>query len=348
MTAERWVARALVVLPFAYLLAVVAPAFPFGTVGVALGIGVALVVTVLFESPAYRPRDAGFAALSVLFATTAVALALPGAVHDAGWDLLAGIVLVAPVLFASVAWRSDEPLGFRLVGFGFAVLWGVAILAARELLSASGQAVTGVTFVGAFARANALQESGLAGLLLGTGYRSLPIGSAADPVFAALLAGALLGLLLATVRPQTGQGAPLPLAARVLRPVTDAPGRLARYGLSDAQREAFRARSTSAAPLTAWPPGIPALLVAAVATGVFLATSVAVPSGALLALALGMGAGAAAVVLLGDRLTVAPFLRGPSGLSTQPRGTSGRPGRNVPGAPSASSPAAPGSPPHAR
>ncbi len=297
---ERWVVRVLLVAPFAYVAAIVLPTFPATeavVVAVAFGLGVG--VAALLEGQGYRYGNAALGTLLGLAVAITVAMAFPWPLGD---DLATGALLAIPVIAASVAWRPGEPLALRLFAFGLAIAWGIALLATRQALLGSSTAVDGPAWVGAFLEVNGQQARGIANLVVGAAYPVPPMHTLVDPIFTVLVAGAVLGWVLAFARPQTGLGVPLPLAPPLGAAAASDREAPEVFALSAAQRAVFRARSTGVPPLTTWPPGLLSLLAGAAAVGGFLAASQLLPYRALFALGLGVAV-ASGVLLALDAAT---------------------------------------------
>lgn len=296
---ERPVAVAFLAVPFVYVAAAVLSSLTTGAVGVGTMLVATLVVAGLFAS-GVRLRAVGVWLAIALVGATVLALADPNDFGTTGGELAAGLFLGVPLI--GVAWvgRGREPLGYRLVAYGLALTWGLALLAARGSAAGSTGSFSGSAFAAAFYTVTTDQVTGLGGLVTGEGYTSLPLHSLFDPVYAALAGVSLLGLLLLTVRPQTGVEVPLPITSR---PSRDAPGvrDLKRmYAFSEAQRTAFRERSESEPPLTTWLPGLFSVAVGAGSTGAFLLAAYVVPLWALFVVSTAIVVAGVVLVLVAD------------------------------------------------
>jgi hypothetical protein len=297
---ERPLSLVLLAAPFLYLGGLVLSGFPSTDLAVALAPTVCLIAAALLA----WPRESGWRVVGggmflALVGLTLAAFALPGS-GTLGGTLAAGLFVGVPAIALALAWRTGEPLGGRVVAYGFSLTWGVVLLAARDALVASSTAITGPSFSTAFYQVNANQVSGLAGLLDRSGYTSLPLHAAFDPAYTALVALSLLGLLLVLARPQTGMEVPLPVSPRLSREGAEGSELAEAYGFSAAQRAVFRERSAGIPALTMWPPGLPSVVCAAAAAGATLLLSILVPDYALVSSVGALGVVAVAVVVLAE------------------------------------------------
>jgi hypothetical protein len=296
---ERPVAVAFLAVPFVYVAAAVFSGLTTGAIGVGAMLGATLVVAGLSAS-GVRLRAVGVWLALALVGITVLALADPNDFGTTGGELAAGLFLGVPLV--GVAWvgREREPLGHRLVEYGVALTWGLALLAARGSAAGSTGSFSGSAFATAFYAVNADQVTGLGGLATGVGYTTLPLHSLFDPVYAALAGVSVLGLLLLTVRPQTGLEVPLPVASRPSRDVPGDRDLKRMYAFSEAQRTAFRERSESEPPPTTWPPGLFSVVAGAGATGAFLLAAYVVPLWALFVVTTAIVGAGVVLVLVAD------------------------------------------------
>jgi hypothetical protein len=228
---------------------------------------------------------------------TAIALAA-GFSSIAGWEVGAGLVLGLPWIWVGYVARSEAPLGLRFLAFGGAVTLGLLALAARAELGVPNGALGAPSFLRGVATALTDQAQVAGGLIGGTALPPLPLLDFFDPVYAALVAASVLGLCLASVRPQTGTGILLPMSIPLRRDESEQRGLPAAYGFSARQGVLFADRTAPEPPLTAWPPGLGAIVAGALGAGVFLLVAIEEPARAVLILTLALIATSLAVVVL--------------------------------------------------
>ncbi len=284
---ERRPALVLLALPFVYVAGALLTVFPLTAVAVPLAFAVTLLAALLAGARDPAARAGGTWTFLGLLVLTGVGLFDPGLAGGASADVAAGVLLGLPAIAVSLAARPRWILGARLLLYGWAVVWGLLLLAAASALSAGPTAVTGSTFVSSFATTAGNQALGLLGLLDGSGYTLLPLHALTDPAYAALVGVSGLGLLLLIVPPQSGDGRPLPVATPSAAHRGPAPDPAALAGLSEAQRATFRERTEGTPPLTTWPPGLIAVLASATATATFAFAAYVRPYGALLGAVVG-------------------------------------------------------------
>ncbi|MGI0128577.1 MAG: hypothetical protein ACREDE_04335 [Thermoplasmata archaeon] len=303
---ERPVAFTLLGLPFVWVFALLLPIFPRAAWPlVLLGWGACLGLAAAWTlRPSYL-GPWGWGILAVLFLLAAVV----GLSSSFGANLAVGVMLGVPWIAVGYAARPSGALGVRFFGYGVALVAGLVLLATPGQVSATTGTVSAGDFLSGWLTVAFDQTQVLGGLVTGAATPAIPLNGFFDPVYAALAAGAVLGLMLVSVRPQTGRGAPLPIAIRTSRN-SDA-GRVLdpAYGFTAIQRAVFLERSSVEPPLTAWPPGLPSVLCGALAASVFLAASYLSPLWTVLASTI---ATAVVVLFLIVVVEVPGFLRVPS------------------------------------
>ena len=296
--ADRRLVFLLLVPPYLYLAASLLPRFAQSDLAVAPGFLLTLLVAGLGAAHARVLRLASIGLGTTLVGAAALTLGGPGAIGASGADLVSGMLVGVPFVLVAVAGRAGEALPVRLLSFGGAASFGILLLASGATLAAGSTAVTGSSFLRAFGAVNADQLIGIAGLVGGAGSTYLPAHDLFDPIYAALFAPAVIGLLLTFLDPVTGGGEPLPVTWEApAGPVVVSPG----HGFTPAQVAALRAASRPLPPTTPGPPGLDALLVAAGATGVFVAVGFAVPFSALLATILVLAGASIALAVVARR-----------------------------------------------
>lgn len=312
----------LLLAPFLYVAALLLPAFPGDEVAVLAAFAVCGFAAALSASPYAPLRAARTAVLIVLVVVVVATAADPRLSTGVGDELLSGLFLGVPIIAAVVAWRSEESLGVRLTAFGFALTWGVVLLATREHLVNGGSAINGPAFTSTFYQVNASQVTGLIGLLNGSGFTVLPIHDLFDGVYASLIGLSVLGILLDLVRPQTGLERALPIAVRPSREKAVSRDLRRPYGFSAAQRAVFRERSPSEPSPTTWPPGLLAVAYGAGAASVFLLIATVASGWALLVGSAVALAVAVLLILASDRPRAVEWLPLPRRPRPRPPTTS--------------------------
>jgi hypothetical protein len=216
----------------------------------------------------------------------------------AGTDLFLGILVGVPWILAGYVARPTSSVGLRFIAYGVALTLGLLLLATPASLAAASGTVSSGTFLHGFGTLTVDQGSVLGGFSTGAAAPTIPLQSFFDPVFTALTAVAVLGLLLVTVRPQTGRGVPLPMALRVRRESATERALSPAYGFSAAQEAVFFERSAPEPPVTAWPPGLASVLAGAVGASAFLIAAYSEPFFAILDATIAAAVSAAVLVLL--------------------------------------------------
>lgn len=300
MIAER-LGFAALFLPAAYVAVRLLVVLPTTAVGIPAAFAVGLAVALLTSRSGRVARWGSVGLGALLVAAVIATLVEPSTSAGVGSDLAVGALLAVPFVASAVAGREGETLFFRFVAFALGLTLGIVILATYATVAAASESYTATTVLGAFGAVNVRELGGIANLVSGTGATDLPLHDLFDTTYAALGAIALLGLLLLFVRPQTGRAEPLPVAFRVgrsdeaTRELTDD------YGFSEVQRDVFRHRSEALPPATTGPPGFDAVVLAAVAVGVFVGLGVALPYDALLVATAALAAGAGALIAMAGR-----------------------------------------------
>ncbi|MGA8543327.1 MAG: hypothetical protein WB947_07330 [Thermoplasmata archaeon] len=297
-TIVRPLAFSLLALPFAWATAVVLSDFSRAAFPVVV---IAWAVCATFSVAAtLRPQYLeawGIGVLAVLVA----AAALTSLVGSVGPELGAGILLGVPWILVGYVARPASSLGLRFVAYGIGATAGLILLTTPLEVAAGSGGMSGVSFLRGVFTVIADQSQVLGGLVPGSAVPTLPLHNFFDPVYAGLTAASILGLLLVTVRPQTGPGAPLPLAIRLRREGPEARTLPLAYGFSGAQQAIFFERSSAEPPLTAWPPGLVSVLAGAVGASLFLTVAYLYPLSALLVVSGALGAVSVVVVIVTER-----------------------------------------------
>jgi hypothetical protein len=246
---------------------------------------------------AVRTTYPGLEVAGILGGLTAIAVGT-GVSGTWGADTGVGLLLALPWILTGYVARTDGSLGLRFVAFGGAVAGGLVALAARSDLALTAGALRTSVFLNAVVTVVGDQSQVLSGLVNGTALPALPLLEFFDPVYAGLTAAAALGLCLATVRPQTGDGVLLPLAIPLRQEKQGTRSLPGVYGFTARQRTIFADRSEPEPPLIPWPPGLVSVVAGAVGGGVFLYVAYAAPFGAVLGLTLGLVVASATAVVL--------------------------------------------------
>ena len=219
-----------------------------------------------------------------------------------GFELALGILLGLPWILVGYAAGADRPLGARFLALGGALALGLMLLAARSELAVGSGAVTAESLVRQVGTVLQNQSQVFGSLVPGAPTPSIPLLDLFDPVYVGLSAVAVLGLLLVSVRPQTGAGRRLPISLRLGRGETLEGRRLpVAYGFSTAQQAVFFERTPVEPPLGAWPPGLASVLAGALAASAFLIASYAIPLSAVLAATVVLAVASVALVLVTER-----------------------------------------------
>jgi len=246
-----------------------APAYPPVLAAWALCAALAVVGTL-------RPTYLGIVG-GVIFASLAIVAGVSSLSGGFGLDLATGLLLGIPWILLGYVARPASSLGLRFLAFGVAVAWGLIALATPGQLGVPPSALTGSSFVSEFFAIGADQMSAFGGLATGAATPPIPLHEFFDPVYSALTGGGLLGLLLVTVRPQTGRLESLPIALRPRRGPSEGRTLAPTYGFSAVQEAVFFERSRPEPPLTTWPPGLLPVLGGAVGAGFFLVLAYFLP-----------------------------------------------------------------------
>jgi hypothetical protein len=215
-----------------------------------------------------------------------------------GWPLAAGTVLGVPWILVGYDARTEAPLGLRFVAFGTAVALGLVALAARAELGVPAGAMSARLFLQGVYTVVADQGTLLASLTNGSALPPLPLLNFFDPAFATLVGAALLGLCVASVRPQSSTGVLLPLSIPLHRDGGERTPLPVGYGFTARQRALFGERTVADPPLTAWPPGLPAVVCGAAGAGAFLVAAYLDPYGVLLLLVITVAVASVLAVVL--------------------------------------------------
>jgi hypothetical protein len=297
-TYERPLAFALLCVPFAWVTAVVLSDFPLAAFPlVVLAWAVCAAVAV---ASTLRAQYLVWWSLAILVGLTGAALVT--SLHGStGAELASGLLLGVPWVLAGFVARPTSSLGLRIAAFGCAVTAGLALLATSSEVAGGPAGIGGDAFVRGVFTVLADQAQVLGGLVTGAPAPVIPLHNFFDPVYAGLAATAMLGFLLVTVRPQSGQGVPLPISIRLRRDGPEGRSLPLTYGFSGAQQSVFFERSAVEPPLTAWPPGLASVLAGAAGAGVFLVLAYLDPLRALLVATLVLVAVSAGVVTLTER-----------------------------------------------
>jgi hypothetical protein len=280
---ERYLATGLFALPFAYLAGLILSQYPLADTGLYFGFAACAAIAGLLGLGGARSQLIAVlvdVALAIVVAAALIAFSIFGGLAS---QLTVGVLVALPFLAAALTWRDRAGVAHRALSLAVSIVIGTALLAARAEVEGNGTARSPGAFVQAFFTVNVNQVQGLDAIATGGPEPFLPLRAAFDPTFAALCALAAAGLLLLTLRPQSGSQEPLPVAVSLEPPAARAdPATMVPF--SPAQRKAFAERSVSVPPTGAWPPGLEAVAVATLATAVFLAVAFARPVDAPIAL----------------------------------------------------------------
>ena len=300
---ERPVGFVALSVPFVAVLVELLPKFPGGQIAIAASAAVCFAIAAASLELSPSILLTGGLPFLALVGFGALAGSNPTLIGPWGSEILVGALFGVPWILAGYIARTEEPLGLRAVAFAVAVTWGLLLLAD---VPAGALGVTGASehFLSHFFALAGQQFSVFGGLLPGSAAPALPLNSVFDAAYAALTAVAVGGLLLVSVRPQTGTGTPLPVAVRAFREgATEERNLSALYGFSPSQLEVFRERSVGESPLLTWPPGLEPIFFGAAAAGAFLVAAYFLPTWAVLGLTTAMAIG---IVLL-VRFTESPI-----------------------------------------
>jgi len=290
---ERTFATGLFLLPFLYVAALVLSLFPVSDAGVYFAFGTCLAISLILGLGGSTGQLLAVALDLLLVVLVVAALVAATTFGGLASQLTAGVLVGLPFLVSALAWRRRSGLAHRTVALAFAIGIGTTLLAAREVLRSATSPSSPTDFVQAFFTTNLTQLQGLVGIASGAAEPDLPLRAAFDPTFAALCALAAGGVLLLALRPRTGRGEELPMAATLERVDRRRPtDRLIPF--SGAQRRIFESRSADEPPTGAWPPGLGSVLAAAFASSAFVAAAFLSPLYAPLLVALSV-----AVLLFG-------------------------------------------------
>ncbi len=274
---ERPVGYVALSAPFAAVAVELVPHFPGGQVAVASAAAGALVVGLL----TYLQRDAldlpNLLVAAALLVTAGVVTLAPASFGPYGPAIFVGLLIGGPWVLVGYVARHDGPLGIRLLVYGVAITWGLFLLASASGAVGVGPSATSSAYETQFFALVAQQFQVFGGLLTGAASPPLPLNQFFDPVYSATVAVSVVGLLLVTARPQTGLGAPLPVAVRTYRSVDAQRDFTGAYSFTPAQRGVFQDRSTGETPLATWPPGLEPVFYGAVAAAAFLVGAYFVP-----------------------------------------------------------------------
>lgn len=295
---ERPFAFAFLASPVIWVAALVIPLFPRAAWAlVLLGWVICLLLAAATTLRATYLGDWGWGILLGLIVLTAVSS------FATGWgiDLAGGLLLGLPWIAIGYVARPGGSLGARFVVYGTVIVWGLLVLAAA---TAPGMPVGGTSVGGLLTSiGTVLSDQGqvFGGLVAGAPTPVIPLHTFFDPVYAALTGVSALGLMLVSVRPQTGRGVPLPVAIRTRRALEANRVLPAAYGFTAIQQAVFAERSVVEPPLTSWPPGLPSVLSGAAGVAVFLAIAAAAPLGAVLVATVGALLAVLLLVLVVER-----------------------------------------------
>ncbi|HXY47672.1 MAG TPA: hypothetical protein VEK13_07260 [Thermoplasmata archaeon] len=216
-----------------------------------------------------------FFALEVIFA-----LANPTAIGSAAGEFAWGTLLVGPVfLFLSLE-RTEVGAGVRLFGLQLSLAVSFLLLAAPAIRASSSRPDDAAGLLTATFAGLGQQVTGVGAIIAGRAAVYLPLRASNDPWFVGLASLAVLATLLSFLRPVTGRGIQLPSRSRVGREPDTDPS--ARDQLSPRFREVLRSRSVEAGAPPGQYPGVPGVLGAGIATGLFLVALFVDPAAALL------------------------------------------------------------------
>jgi hypothetical protein len=291
----RPVAFVLLALPCAWLALLVVPNLTHASLPVVLVPFVVCVGLATYSAVRTQYPDLLVSAVVGAIGLLAVGTASSGAF---GWEVGLGLVLGLPWVLAGYIARTDTALGLRFLGFGGSVALGLCVLATRADLGVRSGSLSAQTLLRGVYVVMGDQGQVFGGLLNGTAIPSLPLLDFFDPVFAGLTGAAVLGLCLAAVRPRTGPGVLLPLSIPLHRVQGEGSELPAAYGFTPRQRAVFAERTVAEPPLTAWPPGLGAILCGAIGASLFLVVAYVYPFQAVLVLTLALvGVSVATMVL---------------------------------------------------
>jgi len=298
---ERPVAFAALSAPFVWVVVELVPHLPgaAAAVVVAASVGLAVGILTLLQPEAIGIPNVGVAAGLVLVA--AAATAAPGALGPYGPAIFVGLLVGVPWMLVGFVARSASHVGARFVTFGLAVSWGLLLLAAAPGAIGTGGSAVASSYLSQLAATFVDQFRVFGGLLPGAAIPPLPVNQFFDPTYAFLVAVAIGGLLLVTIRPQTGARSPLPVAVRGYHAPEAERELTGSYGFSAAQQAVFRERSTGDVPLATWPPGLEPVFFGAAAAGTVLLAAFLVPLWAVPAGVAGVGVAALWLVRTTER-----------------------------------------------
>jgi hypothetical protein len=297
--------------PFAAAAVELVPDFPGGQVAVAAAAAVALAIGVLTF---LQPETFGLPNVTVLAALLAIASVAtldPGLIGPYGPAVFVGALIGAPWILVGYVARSDAPVGGQFVVYALAVIWGLFLLANAPSAAGTGVSAIASAYVAHFFSLLGAQFQVFGGLLTGAASPPLPLNQFFDPTYSAFVALSIGGLLLVTVRPQTGSRSPLPVAVRAYRGIDSDRELTGTYGFTPAQRQVFRDRTSAEAPLATWPPGLEPVFYGAAAAGAFLLAAYFVPTWTVPAAVAAAGIAAAWLVRTTERPAALPAPRVP-------------------------------------
>ncbi len=295
---ERPTGFVLLALPLLWAEGVALTAFPATAVPWVVTIAILWALVALGST--LRGSTFGQWGLLLFGATVLIAAVGYFASGPVGGELAAGVLLGVPWALIAFTARPGDSLGYRFVAYGAAVAWGLGLLATPSLVATGSAGAYGHGFTVGFFQVFADQSKVLGGLVAGAAQPNLPLHELFDPVYATLTAISLLGLLLTTVRPQTGRGVVLPLAVRAFRAADRATRLPLTYGFSPAQEAVYLERSAPQPPLTPWPPGLVPVLVGAAGAGAFLAAAELAPVWAVLSATVAVAVAVVVVVVVSE------------------------------------------------
>ncbi len=284
---ERAVATGLFLVPFLYLAGVLLSLFSGVPIGVYFAFATCVAIALLLGLGG--PTGQLVAVLLDLLLVGVVVASLLAAPRFGGLAsaLTAGVLIGLPFLLSSLAWRERSGLAHRTLALGLSIAAGTSLLATRAAVLAGTSPSDPTDFVQSFFTTNLDQLEGLVTLAFGGPGPDLPLQAVFDPWFTGLTALAVAGVLLLALRPRSGRDVPLPVAVSLTTTASvDTNGSLAEF--SEAQRAVFRARSHDRPPTGAWPPGLDAVVLAAMVSSAFLGVAFEEPLLAPLDLVLGV------------------------------------------------------------
>ena len=299
---ERPVGFVALSLPFVAVLVEVVPHFPGGQVAIVVSAAVCYAIAAACLELPRAVSLFNAVPFVALLAVGALAWRNPTIIGPWGPEILVGALFGFPWLLVAYAARVQDPPGIRFVVFATAVVWGLLLIADPP---AGALGVTGASthFLSHFAGLAGEQVQVFGGLVPGATTPALPLHSVFDATYAALTAVAVGGLLLVTVRPQTGDRMPLPVAVRAFRESGTERELSSAYGFTPNQLEVFRERSSGESPLLTWPPGLEPIFYGAAVAGGFLVAAYFFSSWAVLGATVAVGAAVALLV----RFTESPI-----------------------------------------